>query len=355
MSATILFVDDENNVLQGLRRSMRTMRKEWDMHFAEGGHAALAVLAERHVDVVISDMRMPEMDGAALLEKVAQDYPSTIRFVLSGQADQETTYRAIGPSHQFFSKPSDADVLASTIKRLLRVRSALSADEVHIVSGLRCLPSSLSKREEFRSAITASQPSIETVSDIISKDVGLSLKTLQLTNSTYFGVGADVYCARHAARMLDVGVLSDLVAQKRFSVPLLHEANDAGFTALGDAGLYLAEVTGRIAEKRGLSLDDCSLASIAALFSTIKKLLTLTEHGGGIDATSDSVIAYMLALWGMPSALIDVFDAAVEDNEMSRTVRAMISEAMNEQPVAEHPPKAPSCKSTEDYIPALVS
>ena len=113
MTATILFVDDEKNVLQGLRRSLRSMRHDWQMHFAEGGAAGLEVLANHSVDVVVSDMRMPGMDGAQFLEKVSQDYPSTARFVLSGQADRETTYRAIGPSHQFFSKPFDADTLCN--------------------------------------------------------------------------------------------------------------------------------------------------------------------------------------------------------------------------------------------------
>ena len=63
----VLFVDDEDNVLQGLRRMLRDMRRDWVMEFAASGEEGLRALEASHFDVVVSDMRMPGMDGAALL------------------------------------------------------------------------------------------------------------------------------------------------------------------------------------------------------------------------------------------------------------------------------------------------
>ena len=71
----ILFVDDEVKILEGLQRMLRPQRREWEMAFAPGGSAALMMLDASPFDVIVSDMRMPEIDGAALLEIVREKYP----------------------------------------------------------------------------------------------------------------------------------------------------------------------------------------------------------------------------------------------------------------------------------------
>jgi YesN/AraC family two-component response regulator len=85
---SILFVDDEPNILEGLRRSLRPMRAEWEMSFAPGADAALVILASTPFDVIVTDMRMPGLDGAALLEIVREKYPSMLRIILSGYTCQ---------------------------------------------------------------------------------------------------------------------------------------------------------------------------------------------------------------------------------------------------------------------------
>ncbi len=98
-SKRILFVDDEANIREGLRRSLRPLRQEWDMRFAADGQEALRLLAEEPCDVLVSDMRMPGMDGVRLLEEVSARHPETVRIVLSGQADRDTAIAAVGPAH----------------------------------------------------------------------------------------------------------------------------------------------------------------------------------------------------------------------------------------------------------------
>jgi YesN/AraC family two-component response regulator len=86
----ILFVDDEPRILGGMRRMLRTYRDRWDMSFAEGGEAALVALRDRPCDVIISDYRMPGMNGAQLLEHVRSEFPATARVILSGQTTRTT-------------------------------------------------------------------------------------------------------------------------------------------------------------------------------------------------------------------------------------------------------------------------
>ena len=103
MKKRLLFVDDEPNVLSGLRRSLHGMRETWDMQFVESAAAALQALEKESFDAIISDMRMPLMDGADLLDQVKQHYPDTVRMILSGQASRGAMFRSIAPAHQFLS------------------------------------------------------------------------------------------------------------------------------------------------------------------------------------------------------------------------------------------------------------
>ena len=97
----ILFVDDEPNVLQGLQRVLRPLRHEWEMEFAGGAAQALTCLEKGSFDVVVTDVHMPGMGGPELLEEVKNRYPAAVRIVLSGQSDQETVFRSVGPAHRY--------------------------------------------------------------------------------------------------------------------------------------------------------------------------------------------------------------------------------------------------------------
>ena len=130
MSAKIIFVDDELHVLDGLRRMLRSVSKEWDLRFAESGEAALAMLEQQPADVIVSDMRMPRMDGAELLRKVKEKYPGSVRIILSGYADEEAILRTVGPAHQYLAKPCDSKLLISTINRALGLRKYLASPEI---------------------------------------------------------------------------------------------------------------------------------------------------------------------------------------------------------------------------------
>ena len=80
----ILFVDDEPKVLQGLQRMLRSMRNEWGMEFASSGREALEMLERAPYDVIVTDMRMPGMDGVQLLKEVTKRFPLLVRIILSG-------------------------------------------------------------------------------------------------------------------------------------------------------------------------------------------------------------------------------------------------------------------------------
>ncbi len=112
----VLFVDDEPNLLQALRFMLRSYRADWQMVFVDSGAAALRELAKGPFDVVVSDMCMPQMDGAELLAVVARRWPTTTRLLLSGYADETSLERARQVAHVCLDKPCAADELCAAIE-----------------------------------------------------------------------------------------------------------------------------------------------------------------------------------------------------------------------------------------------
>jgi YesN/AraC family two-component response regulator len=91
---SILFVDDERRVLTGCRRMLRHVGDRWELAFVSSGEEALAFLKTTPVDVVVSDMRMPGMDGAALFARLKVEHPGIVRIILSGYSEVESVMRS---------------------------------------------------------------------------------------------------------------------------------------------------------------------------------------------------------------------------------------------------------------------
>lgn len=129
--AKVLLVDDEPHILTSLRRLLRT--EGYSLRTAEGGEAALALLEEEPADVVVSDMRMPGMDGTALLKEVLKRWPDTTRIILTGYADINATMGAVneGGVHRYLTKPWNDEELKLAVrdglarKRLVDERNRL--------------------------------------------------------------------------------------------------------------------------------------------------------------------------------------------------------------------------------------
>lgn len=127
----ILCVDDEPNILSALKRLLRA--EGYLVHTAPGGTQALALLETEPVDLVISDMRMPGMDGAAFLEQVRKRSPEIVRLLLTGYADIDSTVRAIntGEIARYIAKPWDGAEMLLIVRQALE-RKALEAENRHL-------------------------------------------------------------------------------------------------------------------------------------------------------------------------------------------------------------------------------
>ncbi|MFC7276594.1 HDOD domain-containing protein [Paractinoplanes rhizophilus] len=209
----VLFVDDEPRVLDGLRRMLRGQRNRWEMSFANGGAEALAVLDERHCDVVVSDFRMPEIDGAALLEKVRTMSPDTARIILSGQTSADNVMRVMALAHKFLNKPATPDEIIEAIDVVLgaQATTSTSADIISDVSGVSSLPSPPAVLVELLSVLEDEKASASSIGKVIESDPAVAAKILNLANSSAHNAGRRLADVTQAVALLGTNVVRGLV------------------------------------------------------------------------------------------------------------------------------------------------
>jgi HD-like signal output (HDOD) protein len=329
MTQRILFVDDDPNVLQGVRRMLHRMRHEWDMAFAENGHEALELMACTPFDVVVSDMRMPGMDGTQLLTEVKQRYPHIVRIILSGQSDRETILRSVEVTHQFLAKPCDAEMLKSTIARACALRDLL-ADETlkQLVAGIQTLPSLPTLYLEVVEAVQAPDSSLEQVGKIIEQDMGMTAKILQLVNSAFFGLRRQVSGPVEAVGLLGLDTIQALILSIQvFANFDQAEMGSLSIDALWSHSMAVSALAKRIAKAENCKRKVIDDAFMAGLLHDVGKLvlaanlpqdydqaLALAQAEGmaeweaeraTLGATHAEVGAYLLGLWGLPEPMVE--------------------------------------------------
>jgi HD-like signal output (HDOD) protein/CheY-like chemotaxis protein len=328
LHSRLLFVDDESLVLQGLRRSLHSMRGEWDMTFVESGEQALETLARGPYDAIITDMKMPRMDGAQLLDNVKQLYPEIVRIVLSGQANREAILRSIGPTHQYLSKPCDPQELKLRLAQAFAMRDLLRNPAVRaLVSGLKSIPSLPTLYHEVTAELRSEDASLERVAKIISKDVAMTAKILQLANSAFMGVRCNVSNPTQAVNLIGTEMVRALVLSVHvFSQFEEHQGVASCWTMLWEHSISVASLAQRIATGEKCSRGLADETFTAGLLHEIGKLVLLAQMPKEYDAILKSVVekqttvaaaereqlgcthadlgGYLMSIWGLPHSLI---------------------------------------------------
>lgn len=208
----VLLVDDEPNILSATRRMLRRAGGKLETTICVGADAALAELDSTSFDVVVSDMRMPGMDGAQFLRNVRDQQPEAMRIVLSGQTSNDAAYRAVSVAHQFLSKPCESATLLDVIWVAGILSSSLNRDLRRVLGRLGSLLSLRSATNEFHTVLTRDDATIDDVCSIILRDPGMTAKVLQLVSSSFFGVTGSTPTVRGAVSLIGLDVLRRLAS-----------------------------------------------------------------------------------------------------------------------------------------------
>lgn len=304
----ILFVDDDVNVLNAMRRSLRSMRAEWETQFADSGAAALEVLAASPFDVVVSDMHMPGMDGWQLLAEVRMRYPQTVRFLLSGHADPASIMRSVGTTHQYLSKPCDNDILKAAIIQTQAVRKFLSNERLlATVGGIGMLPSAPLTFEKLLACLRDSNSSVADVAQIISKDIAMTANIMKLVNSAFFGARNPIYNAERAVAYLGLDTVGALVlGHDVFECGSADTSRRLNYEELWQHSIATATAARAIAihEKfAGIRADEAFLAGLLHDVGVIA--IASRPELPGEELHHAEVGGYLLGLWGFPVPVVE--------------------------------------------------
>ena len=324
----ILFVDDDPMVLSAFRRFLRRKMDKWDTEFCESGQHALERFGEQPFDIVVSDMRMPGMDGADLLKTVREISPSTVRVVLSGYSDPATVERVLPVAHRFLSKPC----LPSDLIQVVEGLSSLSEHGMDpvardILGAIDTLPSPPQTFSELSRTIRDPRAGPRSVGRVIEQDMAMSAKLLQLVNSAFFGTAKRVTSLDAAVTHLGMSIVSSLVLTLEVfeaaqgivlpsDVSLASLQRHAVLTQQIASLLMKGNPEGKEAAAVGGLLHDIGILVLAARLPDRLNTAVESAKADGvafheaerevIGTTHASVGAYLLGLWGLPTEVVDV-------------------------------------------------
>ncbi len=326
----ILFVDDEPKVLDGLRRMLYPYRNDWNMVFVSSAAEALKQLSQSQFDVLVTDVRMPQMSGIELLSEVVERHPQVVRMVLSGMADKEVTLPSVMLAHQYLDKPCDATTLRAAVERVFQLRVILGNPALkQLISSVHSLPSVPAVYTKLMQALQTEEVAPKEIGSIVSQDMAMTAKILQLVNSAFFGprrpitnpteaviyLGADTV----KALALTVSVFSQFDAQRVPGFSIEH---------LRDHGLAVGSLARQIAATLRLSKAEMDDAFLGGLLHELGKLVLAAnypkEYAESLRKTREEQIsereaelqtfgttyadvgAYLLWLWGLPDPVTEI-------------------------------------------------
>ncbi len=319
----ILFVDDETAILASLSNLLRKDRHRWDLVFANGGPAAARLIAETTFDVIVTDMRMPDLDGAELLELVRKRSPRTVRIMLSGHAESEAVIRALPLVHQFVSKPCDVKTLRSLIERCCQ-DSGLDPDRsVTAATGaVPGLPSHPHVYEELCTAVDNPACTQAQIVAIAERDPAMAAKLLQIANTSYFGSGQAVMSIRAAVSTVGIDMIRELV-RTHMIFPAQSLADGFSIDELCTSAVRAAQSSRRFVTDTKLADEAYAVgllhdlgrlilavemkeryADVLSLVATTGRPLYEIEREK-LGVTHSEVGAHLFAMWALPVPLID--------------------------------------------------
>ena len=323
----ILFVDDEQNILNGLRRMLRGQRDVWDMCFANSGEEALRMVNESEFDIVVTDMRMPGMDGAEVLSALQADHPEIVRIILSGHSSLIMALKSVKAAHQYLNKPCDTEELLTTLTQAADLRRLLTNENVkRLVSSVESLPSIPELYNRIIVESSKKEASLQRIGEIISEDVGMTTMILKMVNSAFFGLFREITNATQAVNMLGLDIVEGLVLSAhlfqsfdRTSVPAF------SLNRFMDHSLLSYRFAQAIAKEENMSKKGQDLCATTAMLHDMGMLVLCRVMGeqynkivksnpsatellaaevASIGATHSEVGAYLMGLWGFPQEII---------------------------------------------------
>jgi HD-like signal output (HDOD) protein/CheY-like chemotaxis protein len=363
----VLFVDDEPLVVRSLRRTLASRPLPWESRFAESGEEALSLVSEERIDVVVSDMHMPGMDGAELLRHIQERHPEVVRIVLSGQSDPKLVFRAVPVAHQFLTKPFDTAHLVATIERALELRELVMSPELRKAIGadnpgtveVPRLPAAPRAYTALTRVLASEDASVGQIVELVERDTSLAARVAQLGSSSFFRVPPVVRELSGVVAYLGVDLIKALVLAVEIAQMFTPSQAVAGFSLETHQrhAVRVAHIARRMVDRNDqaedaflagilhdvgrLVLVSRAPASYAAVIEAAKssEATLLVAERATLGVTHSEVGAYLLGVWGLPLEIVDAVRRHHDEPAVSHADMT-IAEAVHLANLLAHDPDA---------------
>ena len=325
----ILFVDDDARELRRLREMFADMSLEWTMEFAESGEQAMERMTKEPADVILTNLLLPGMDGEKLLSLVRERYPQAVRIALCDESSRDTVMRVAGLVHQDLSLPCEPTEVKASIERALVLRDLLEDPSLkRLVSQVLSLPSMPDLYLKLLEELRGDDPDTGKISEIISRDMGMCAKMLQLVNSASFGLTRRIDGVAEAVQYLGVETVKALMLSLQiFALFERVKMKEFSFADLWRHGWIVGTLSRDIAAEEKVDARVKDQAFLAGLLHDVGKLVLVTgvpdkyqvalrmhrqmslplwktEHDI-FGSTHAEAGAYLLALWGVSDPIVE--------------------------------------------------
>ncbi len=340
MKAKILFIDDHRNILDSLRLSLRSMRNEWDMSFAASGAEGLDIFETFLPDVVVTDMRMPNMDGTHVLRKIQKRKPDVGKIILSGYSDKETVIKNIQLANEYLSKPCKTQDLIEAIRNTLRTNDIILNPEIKsVIAEIETIPASMVVYEQLIAELENQNTTSRAISEIIAQDVALTANIVRIINCTFFNFPKQVRDIDHAVQLLGPQTLLNIVKSSQiFEKFKEFDESEISLKMLWEHSLRVASLSKLIAASSDLTETNCSDCVVASMFHDIGKFIfaskmkhqfskaiaMVREEKCSLDVAEKCILgsshaevgAYLLARWGFSHDQVSILRSHHDESVM---------------------------------------
>lgn len=214
---TVLFVDDDRNTLAYYQKLVEGKKSRWRALFADNAGDAVTLLEQHYIDIIISDLEMPVVNGTILLQHVKKISPQTIRIIISGCHEDTAIMESLKLAHRVLPKPGSFEELTAILNRSYYLHHiTLNHNARKTLMNVSSLPAAPSVINEITIALEDENCSLQDVANIISNDITMSVNILRIINSPYFRLPNQIVSIHQAIPLLGVDIIRSLIITLHF-------------------------------------------------------------------------------------------------------------------------------------------